>query len=71
MSSAQVWGDIEKAYEVEHKHNERISKLNQENNSAASLNFQSLMLGLMLLGESEQPLISTPGSQQANPTSAT
>ena len=59
-----VWKNIDRAYDVEHKHRQRQQKLLARELTMSQQIFQSGMLGLMLIGESEQPLV--PGHGEAS-----
>lgn len=61
------WADIDRQYDTEFRHHKRMSRLHQQNVSLAAQQFQSQMLGLMLLGESEQPLAGQE-APKADPT---
>ena len=52
-----VWADIDRSYDVEHLHNLRQVKINQRNISFAAQQLRSQMLGLMLVGEADLPLV--------------
>lgn len=60
-----VWQNIDRQYDTEFLHHLRVSKLHQRNISFAAEVFQSQMLGLMLLGESEMPLVPGGNGPQA------
>lgn len=51
-----VWANIDRAYDTEYKHHKRMTKLHQQAATLSAQTFQSQMLGLLLLGESEQAL---------------
>jgi len=51
------WMDIDRQSDTEFRHHSRMSRLHQRNISFAAQQFQSQMLGLMMLGESEMPLL--------------
>jgi len=51
------WKNIDRQNDTEFLHHFRMSRLHQRNISFAASQFQSQMLGMMLLGESEQPLV--------------
>lgn len=55
-NSAAFWQDIDRAYDTEHQHHKRMSELHRANISFAAQQFQSQMLGLILVGEAEMPL---------------
>lgn len=61
-----VWADIDRAYDVDHLHNMRASRLHQRNASFAAQQFQSQMLALALLTEGKMPLVT--GGHVADPT---
>ena len=52
-----VWQDIDRAYATEHANRKRTLRTQQQQISFAAMQFQSQMLGLMLLGEAEQTLV--------------
>jgi len=62
-----VWADIDRSYDTEFRHHLRTSRLHQRNNSFNAQQFQSQLLGMMLLSESEAPLV---GSGDAQPPPA-
>jgi len=70
MSTEQdVWDNIEKSYEVEFKHHQRLSDLNISNTIAFVEIAQAQMLGMFLLGEAEVGLISMPEATIRTPSS--
>lgn len=58
MSS--VWQDLDRAYEVERRHNANTAKLNRQQMSFAVQQFQAQLLGLAVLREGTTPLIEDP-----------
>lgn len=67
--TAEFWDNMDRADDREFLHHLRTSRLHQRNVSFAAQQFQSQMLGLMLLGESEKPLRQDEECPQADPTS--
>jgi len=64
------WTDIDRAYDADFRHHTRMAKLNQQSVSFALQTFQSQMLGLMLLGESEKVLVPAPHDVATEETTA-
>jgi hypothetical protein len=51
-----VWRDIEKAYDVDYRHNKRLLDLSLRGNTGVVQTNQAQMLGLILLTEAGYPL---------------
>jgi hypothetical protein len=73
--TAAAWRSIEKAYDVEHRHNQRLTDLTLQANMGAVQAFQAQMLGLVLLAEAGYPLqpngVKTPLDAAAQAVGAT
>jgi hypothetical protein len=54
--TADFWANIDRQYDADFRHHLRMSRLHQRNMSFAAQQFQSQMMALMLLGESEAVL---------------
>ena len=65
--SAQVWDDIQKAYDVEFDHHQKMTGLGIETAQATAMLFQSQMLGLILLGEAEHGSVVMDDSEPPTP----
>lgn len=56
LPTQAFWDNLQKSYDVEHRHHQRLAKLQQQSVSFAALQFQSQMLGLLALTEAARPL---------------
>lgn len=67
-----VWKSIDRAYDTEYRHQQRSQRLLARQVTMTTQIFQSQMLGLMLLGESEQLLVPDDGQtpSENEPTAA-